>query len=64
MKTIYDYNITKNELGYLLVKIPEKEYLKVSTKQKKISDLYCLFRLRNDFENMEKIEKSIQEGLY
>ena len=47
-----------------LVKIPEKEYLKVSTKQKKISDLYCLFRLRNDFENMEKIEESIQEGLY
>ena len=63
MKTIYDYNITKNELAYLLVKISETEYLKASTKQKKISDLYCLFRIRNDVESMERIEKSILEGI-
>ena len=64
MKTIYDYDVTKSELDYLLIKDEEKEYITSATNQKKLSDLYCLFRIRNDFENIKKIEKSVKEGLY
>jgi hypothetical protein len=61
MKTIYDYDVTAQELDYLLIKQAKKEYVASATKQKILSDLYCLFNIRNNFEGMDKIEKSIQE---
>ena len=64
MKTIYDHDDTKSELDYLLIKDHEKEYIISTANQKKLSDLYCLFEIRNDLENMKKLEKSVKEGLY
>ncbi len=49
METIFDHNVTEQELEYLHIKHNnEREYKENLGDYKRLSDLYVLFTMRND----------------
>jgi hypothetical protein len=47
--TIFDYEVTLEELKHLFVKyMAKKEYVENTTYKKRLQDLYVLFKMRGD----------------
>ena len=47
--TIFDYEVTLEELKHLFVKyMTKKEYIENTTYKKRLQDLYVLFKMRGD----------------
>ncbi len=54
METIFDHNVTEQELEYLHIKQKEEsEYKKGLGDYKRLSDLYVLFKTRNEEKKAE-----------
>ncbi len=60
--TIFDYDVTRDELKLLYIKcVTKEEYLEIATPKKILQDLYVLFRIREDFVRAGKIKKKLFE---
>ena len=53
--SVFNYNITTQELNYLGIILPEEEYLFSTSTLKKFYDLHVLFILRKDEEKANAI---------
>jgi hypothetical protein len=61
-ETIFDYNVTEQELRFLYVKYTSKEDYLINTPVKKVmQDLYVLFRMREDTMRAGSIRKKLFE---
>jgi hypothetical protein len=57
--TIFDYEVTMDEMKHLFVKFENKEdYVRNTTYRKRLQDLYVLFKMR---ENRIKVESTITD---
>jgi len=54
-ESIFNYNVTSNELRKLAIPLTEKEYLNSTSKIRKFYDLHSLFILRGDEEKAREI---------
>lgn len=60
--TVFDYDVTSEELNLLYIKSKNKEeYLRSVTPKKVLHDLYVLFRIREDYLRAGEIRKRIFE---
>jgi hypothetical protein len=50
IESVFDADIKDFELEYLFIKESKEEYLRKASFYKKYSDLYLLYKLRNDEE--------------
>jgi|GEM_PF-2004658 len=50
IESVFDADIKDFELEYLLIKESKEDYLKKASTYKRYSDLYLLYKLRNDEE--------------
>ena len=61
METIFDFNVTEAELEYLwITHRTHDEYIKHTNDYSRLSDLFILFQLREDFEKAEFFKKKIK----
>jgi hypothetical protein len=59
-ETIFDYDITPQELKFLYIKYNTKEiYLEKTSPKKILHDLYVLFRMREDYIRAGTIRKKL-----
>ena len=62
VKTVFDVDITSEELlelcGFLMLK---EDYLRTTSPDGALGDLWVLFRMRNDFAGAEMFRKRIQD---
>lgn len=62
MSTIFDYNISIQELKLLYVESTTKEeYLQKTSPKKILQDLYVLFRMREDLVRAGSVRKQLFE---
>ena len=61
METIFDHNITEQELEYLHIKHKnESSYKNNLGDYKRLSDLYVLFKMRNDEIKAQKYAEELK----
>ena len=55
METIFDYEVTDRELGYLLIGGSRDEYVNTTSPFKRYSDMYNLFKIRGNENKADEV---------